>query len=209
MKRRSFLKLLAMTLGSAGVTARTIGSVFGEEVERGEEVDKWQCVKALRKIIERYNAASSEDEQMRHSLDALRIMAEAHRDVSGVWAGGCVSLWVNATGALTQLIKSARANRNDPLIGAMLSKFKDKLLSGKKRTDEQEISACIFLIEADLAFHEMEGRTRQEGFAWQAERDFSSIGYQFDRLKQLAPDKLQELYGVPANQIFSGTSHHS
>jgi hypothetical protein len=154
MNRRDFLRLLAIALGSAGVTASTIGSVFANE----PKADKMSVAEAIRRLAERFNAAKKGRSAI--ALDALKVMSEAHRDYTLAWAGGAVTYFCRLCkgDGLLNLVRNARDHREDPLIRPFLEALKTTLLTGNRG------AASLFIHEANMAYCEMAGKPVSDAY---------------------------------------------
>jgi len=151
MDRRTFLKLLAASLASAGVTGLTIAEAFAGT----DRADKMSVAVAIRRLAKRYGKANGPDRE-RIAYLALRVMAEAHRDYSLAWAGGAVTYFCHLTredgnSALYTLARNARVHRDNPNIAPFLGGLRDTLLGGPKA----EGDAALLMHESYMAFCEM------------------------------------------------------
>jgi len=153
MKRRGFLKLLAATLASAGVSAVTIGNVFAKE----PKADKLEVGEAIRRLVKRYNAATTKEQKQKIMLDALHVMSEAHRDHGLVWACGAV-LYISelASNCVNDLIKVATQNKQTPGIKEFLGGLRTSLAH-----DADPSVRPLLLYKAEVARREMGGKEVQ------------------------------------------------
>jgi hypothetical protein len=148
MKRRNFLKLLAASLAAAGVSAVTITNVFAEP-----KADKMAVGEAIRRLVKRYDAATTTEQREKIMLDALRVMSEAHRDHGLVWACGAVLYIVELTNCVNDLIHVTTRNKNEPRVKEFLAGLRTSLAP-----DADPSIRPLLMYKAEMARREMGGK---------------------------------------------------
>jgi hypothetical protein len=188
INRRGFLKLFGMGLAAAGVSASTISVTFPAEEARGEEPDKMAVAEALRKVVNRQKETGKIDGP---ALSALRILAEAHRDFSFVWAAAGVTLYAHLGGSMSGLCRTMRANCKDTLIGNFLSRVKRELFDKYKNASDEE-TRCRTQLEIAVAYGEMAGLSPSQSVA-----GFESIAghHTMEWFQKNDPDALKAAFG--------------